>query len=418
MMLERARGLQEKIQSIRRKIHMNPELAYHEFQTSALIENELESIGIHIDKYVAKTGIIADIGTTDPTIVLRADMDALPIQEESSVAYASTNKGIMHACGHDSHVACLLGAAQLLSETKFYGRVRLVFQPSEETIDEEGKSGAVRMVEEGVLESVGAIIALHVDASASPESILIDEGPVAASMDEFEMIIEGVGCHGAYPHKGIDPIFIASQVLGYLYGIVPRYIDPVEKALISIGKICAGHAANVIPSQVEIRGTIRTFSDEVRKDIIKKIENTSKLVNGLGGTCHLRFVDSVPMIKNDPSIVRIIKRAIKETLGEAALKTMKPEMGSEDFGVYLETTPGAVFHLGVALEDKSHQIHHNPKFDIDDSILYIGAALLADCAVKWLEENLENETSFETQNETLCETGPGTRDEAKPGKKS
>jgi amidohydrolase len=371
---------------------MNPELAYQEFQTSALIEKELEVCGIHLNRHMAKTGIVADIGATGPTIVLRADMDALPIQEESSAAYASRNEGVMHACGHDAHVACLLGAAQILAKTQFSGRIRLIFQPSEETVDEEGKSGAVRMVEEGALEGVGAIIAMHVDASASPGTILVDEGPVAASMDEFEIIIEGVGCHGAYPHRGIDPIFISSQVLGYLYGIVPRYIDPVEKALISIGKVCAGQAANIIPSQVEIRGTVRTFSDEVRKKIFDKIENTSKLVDGLGGTFHLRFVDSVPMIINDPGIVHIVKEVIKEMLGESALKTMKPEMGSEDFGVYLKTTPGAVFHLGVALEDASHRIHHNSKFDIDDSILYIGSALLAGCAMKWLKANLENET--------------------------
>jgi amidohydrolase len=392
MMLEIAKGLQATIQSIRRQIHMNPELAYHEFQTSTLIENELEASGIHIDRHVAETGIIAEIGTTDPTIVLRADMDALPIQEESSAAYASRKAGIMHACGHDAHVACLLGAAQLLAKTRFSGRARLIFQPSEEAVDEEGKSGAVRMVEEGALEGVGAIIAMHVDASASPGTILIDEGPVAASMDEFEILIEGTGCHGAYPHRGIDPIFISSLVLGYLYGIVPRYVDPVEKALISIGKVCAGHAANIIPSQVEIRGTFRTFSDKVREKILDKIRNTSKLVDGLGGICHLRFLDSVPMTINDPGIVLVVKQVIKEMLGEAALKTMRPEMGSEDFGVYLKTTPGAVFHLGVALEDESHQIHHNSKFDIDDSILYVGSALLAGCAMKWLEANSANET--------------------------
>jgi len=392
MILDDAKGLRKRIQCIRRQIHMNPELAYLEHETSTLIANELEAAGVHHIEHVADTGIVANIGAAETTIALRADMDALPIQEESSAAYASRKEGIMHACGHDAHVACLLGAAHLLAKTQFYGRVRLVFQPSEETVDEEGKSGAVRMVKEGALEGVGAIIAMHVDASASPGTILIDEGPVAASMDEFRMLIEGVGCHGAYPHRGIDPIFIASQVLSYLYGIVPRYVDPVERALISICKVCAGHAANIIPSQVEIRGTIRTFSDEVRKTIFDKIMSTSKIVDGLGGSCHLQFVDSAPMIKNDPGIVLVVKEVVKEMLGEAALKTMKPEMGSEDFGVYLKTTPGAVFHLGVALEDASHQIHHNAKFDIDDSILYIGSALLAGCAIKWLAENQNSET--------------------------
>lgn len=388
-MLESARLLQAKLQSIRRQIHMNPELAYKEFETSALIKKELEANGIHFRTKVARTGVVGDIGATGPTIVLRADMDALPIQEESSTAYASRKKGIMHACGHDAHVACLLGAAEILAGMKFSGRVCLIFQPSEETVDKEGKSGAVRMVEEGALNGVGAIIALHVDASASPGTILINEGPVSASMDEFELIIEGVGCHGAYPHRGIDPIFITSQVLNYLYGIVPRYIDPIEKALISVGKVSGGHAANIIPSQVEIRGTIRTFSDEVREKIFGQIRNISKLVDGFGGTCHLRLLDSIPMIRNDSGIVRIVKEVIKEMLGESALKLMEPDMGSEDFGVYLKNTLGAIFYLGVALDDNSHRIHHNPKFDIDDSILYIGSALLAGCAIKWLNANQE-----------------------------
>jgi amidohydrolase len=317
-------------------------------------------------------------------------MDALPIQEESSAAYASRRKGIMHACGHDAHVACLLGAAQILTQTEFAGRVRLVFQPSEETVDEDGRSGAVKMVEEGALDGVGAVLAMHVDASASPGTILVNEGPTSASMDEFELVIEGVGCHGAYPHRGIDPIFISAQALNYLYGIVPRYVDPVEKALISIGKVSAGSAANIIPSQVEIRGTIRTFSDEVREEICNRIRSVSKLVDGLGGTCRLRFMDSVPMIRNDPTIVHIVKEVTRELLGEAVLKCMEPEMGSEDFGVYLKHVPGAVFHLGTAPKDNSRRIHHNARFDIDDTVLYVGSALLAGCALKWLGARVED----------------------------
>ena len=387
MLLESAKQLQAKIQSIRRKIHLDPELSYQEFHTSALIERELEAIGINTTRHVARTGIVADIGEGNPIIALRADMDALPIQEESSTAYSSKNAGVMHACGHDAHVACLLGAAQLLTMMKLPNSVRLLFQPSEESVDSEGKSGAVRMVEEGALRGIDAIIAMHVDASTSPVTILIEEGPVAASLDEFEMKIGGVGCHGAYPHRGVDPIFISTLILSYLYSIVDRNVDPVEKALISIGKVQAGTAGNIIPSQVEIRGTIRTFSDDVRLKIIDKIWNISKIVDGLGGTFRLRFVDSVPMLTNDPGIVRIVKQVVEEMLGPSALKTMRSEMGSEDFGIYLKTTPGAVFHLGVALDDPSHHIHHNSKFDIDDSTLYVGSALLAGCVAKWFAKN-------------------------------
>lgn len=387
-MLESAKSLQTKIQSIRRRIHMNPELAFHEFETAELIETELETYGIPFKSRVARTGVVADIGTAGPAIALRADIDALPIQEESSAVYASRKEGIMHACGHDAHVACLLGAAEILSKMKFFGRVRLIFQPAEESVDDEGKGGAVRMLEEDVLDGIGAIISLHVDASAPTGTINISEGPVAASMDEFELTIKGVGCHAAYPHRGVDPIYISSQVLNYLYTIVSRNINPVKRALISVGMINGGKAANIIPSQVTLLGTIRTYLQDVREKIFENIKSVSKLVEGIGGSCEVRITDSIPVINNDTAIVDMIKEAVEKMLGESVLNPLEPEMGSEDFGMYLKDIPGAVFHLGAALDNDSHHIHHNPRFDIDDSVLYIASAVLAEAALRWLEANM------------------------------
>jgi amidohydrolase len=365
---------------------MNPELGFQEFETAELIKKELEACGIPFESQVARTGIVADIGTGGPAIALRADMDALSIQEESSADYASKNEGIMHACGHDAHVACLLGAAELLSKMDLAGRVRLIFQPSEESVDDEGKGGAVRVLEENVLDGIEAIISFHVDASAPVGTVMISEGPVSASMDEFELTIKGVGCHAAYPHRGVDPIYISSQVLNYLYTIVSRNINPVRRALISVGTIKGGEAANIIPSQVVIRGTIRAYLDEVREKIFGKVRSISKLVEGFGGTCSVKIADSIPVTTNDSEIADVIRDAAERLLGESFLKPLKPEMGSEDFGKYLKNVPGAVFHLGAALDDDRHCIHHNPNFDIDDSILYVGSAVLAESAVGWLEK--------------------------------
>lgn len=384
-MKEKAKTLQIKLQSIRRQLHMFPELAYNEFRTAELIKDELKSMGISFKSGIAGTGIVGYLGNEKPTIALRADMDALPIQEDSSAPYASQIIGVMHACGHDSHVACLLGAAELLSKEEFPGSVRLIFQPSEESVDFEGKSGGRRMVEEGVLEGTGAVIALHIDASSPPGMVKIVEGPMLASMDQFELVVKGKGCHGAYPHKGLDPIFISTQVLNFIYGVVSRNINPSEKALISIGKISGGSASNIIPSHVEINGTIRAFNSGVRNTLIEHIRKVAELILNLGGSYKLRFTGGFPVTVNDPAITGMIKEIVKEMLGEDSLLTMEPQMGSEDFGFYLKSVPGSLFYLGAALPDESRHIHHSPKFDIDDSILYIGSAILAEAATRWLK---------------------------------
>lgn len=383
-MISRARKLQTKLQSIRRQIHRNPELSFAEFETADLIKSELQSNNISFTPGVAGTGVVGVIGSSGPIIALRADMDALPIQEESTAPYASQNSGVMHACGHDGHVACLLGAAELLAEMEIPGRVRLIFQPSEEALDREGKSGAMRMASEGVLDEVSAIIALHMDAASPPGKIKIGEGPVLASMDEFQLTVQGAGCHGAYPHKGLDPIFISTQVLNLIYGIISRHIDPMEKAVISIGQVSGGSACNIIPSQVVINGTIRSFSKQVRAKILEEVRRAADVILALGGDYQLLFFGGYPVTSNDPSVVSIVRESVRELLGEESLSIMEPQMGSEDFGVYLEKVRGAFFYLGAAVPDAARRAHHNPRFDIDDEILYVGSAILAETALKWL----------------------------------
>ncbi|MCJ7667940.1 MAG: amidohydrolase, partial [Anaerolineae bacterium] len=245
-MLARAKGLKGELIRLRRAIHRHPELGFREVKTAALIAVTLESLGIKVQIGVAKTGVIGYLGEGGPVVAIRADMDALPIQELNEVAYRSQLPGVMHACGHDAHVAMALGAAVLLKETKVEGEVRFLFQPSEEHLDEEGKSGAMRMVEEGAMEGVEAILALHVDSEMESGIIKISPGPMAAAVDSFKATIVGRGCHGAYPHRGVDPIFIAGQVILAIQGIVSRRIDPVKAAVISIGTIHGGTAENII----------------------------------------------------------------------------------------------------------------------------------------------------------------------------
>lgn len=241
------------------------------------------------------------------------------------------------------------------------------------------------MVEEGALRNVDAVIALHVDASTPPGTVKIVEGPMLAAMDQFELIIEGRGCHGAYPHKGLDPIFISAQVLNFLYGLISRHVNPVEKAVISIGKIAGGDASNIIPSQVEIRGTVRTFSSETRDVILRHLRNIAEIILTLGGSYKLRFTGSYPATVNDPEVTRIIIGTASDMLGAGSVISMEPQLGSEDFGFYARQVPGAIFYLGAALPDHTHHIHHNSNFDIDDSILYAGSAILAECALRLLK---------------------------------
>jgi amidohydrolase len=246
-MLERARALQDQIIAWRREVHMHPELGFQEYRTSQFVADTLRDLDIRVETGVGKTGVVGYLGKGRPAIGIRADMDALPLQETNDVSYASQTPGVMHACGHDAHVGILLGVAKLLSETKDRpaGEIRFLFQPCEEAWDDEGKSGAVRMVEDGALEGLDAVIALHVASENPAGKVEMGDGYQMAAVDSFHATIMGTGCHGAYPHTGVDPIFILAQVINAVHGIRARRINPVRPAVISFGSVHTGEASNM-----------------------------------------------------------------------------------------------------------------------------------------------------------------------------
>lgn len=381
-MLDRAKELQGELIRLRRAIHRYPELGFREVKTSALIAETLESLGIEVQAGVAETGVIGYLGEGSPVVALRADMDALPIQELNEVPYRSRVPGVMHACGHDAHVAMVLGAAMLLKEMELEGEVRFLFQPSEERVDEEGKSGAVRMVEEGVMEGVGAILALHVDSETESGVVKISPGPMAAAVDSFEATIIGRGCHGAYPHRGVDPIFIAGQVILAIQGIVSRRIDPVKQAVISIGSIHAGTAENIIPEEVELTGTIRSFEEEVREGLHTELEKAFQVAKALGGEFRLTIEKGYPVMVNEEKMAALIREVAIDLLGEEKVLPKEPTMGAEDFSYFLAQAPGAMFRLGVKKGEM--RPGHSPHFDLDEEVLPIGAAILAESARRYL----------------------------------
>jgi len=370
-MLQRARALQDQIIAWRRDIHMHPELGFQEHRTARLVAEALREMGLRVETGVGKTGVVGHLGHGRPAVGIRADMDALPLQEANDVPYASQTPGVMHACGHDTHVAMLLGVARLLSEMQDRppGEVRLLFQPCEEANDEEGKGGAARMVEveEGALANLDAVITLHVASQVPAGKVELSAGHISAASDSFEATIFGDGCHGAYPHTGVDPIFILAQVINAIHGIRARRINPVRSAVISIGSVNAGHAPNVIPNQVQIKGTIRSFEEETRYTLWTELERALSVARALGGDYELNIRQGCPAVYNDPQVVEVVRQAVEEILGADVLRPDEPEMGAEDFSLMTRAAPGALMMLGAQIGEEQRP-HHNPNFDVDESV--------------------------------------------------
>ena len=384
-MLERARGIKDQLIRWRREIHMHPELGFQETRTAAFVADVLESLGYRVRTGVGGTGVVGERGNGSPIVAIRADMDALPIQEENAVGYASQVPGVMHACGHDAHTAILLGVATLLAQETFPGTVRLLFQPAEEVDDDAGLSGASYMAQDGAMEGVDAVLALHVDAGTPVGEISLEPGPVSAGVDSFWAVIRGRGAHGAYPEKGLDPVYLAAHVILALHGIVSRRLSPFDPAVVTVGSIHGGQAANVIPEEVEISGTIRYEDASVQTQIHEEMERALATARTLGGDYEFKLQVGGKPIINDERIVALIKQVAADLLGAEQVSPGEKGMGAEDFSVFTSMAPGAMFRLGCLIEGDERR-GHNPLFDVDEGCLPIGAAMLAEAALRLLRD--------------------------------
>ena len=378
-MLAKAHALSPQMVAWRRDFHMHPELGFQEARTAAKVAEYLESWGYQVRTGVGKTGVVADFGQGKPIVAIRADMDALPIQETNQVPYKSKNDGVMHACGHDAHMAIALGAAKILAQEKFAGTIRFLFQPAEEVEDEEGLSGAPRMIEDGAIEGVDYALALHVAASIKSGEIELDES-AGAGVDTFYAKIIGKGGHGSTPQKVIDPIFISGHVILAIHTIISRRLRPFDPAVISIGSIHGGQVDNVIPEEVELSGTIRYLEPKVQNTLHTEIERALEITKTLGGNYELKIVEGYPPMNNHPEVIALFRTVIGEMIGTDKFVEPVPDMGAEDFGFFIQDIPGAMFYLGCEIEGDPRR-HHDSKFDINEDCMPVGAAIFASSAL-------------------------------------
>jgi amidohydrolase len=384
--LSKAEQLKQKLVELRRDFHEHPELGLQEINTAKKVEGVLKGLGMETKMLVNGTGVRGFLGGSKPgkTIALRADMDALPIQEETDLPYQSQNKGVMHACGHDAHTAMLLGAATILSEMRkeFKGNVVFIFQPAEEI-----GAGAKAMVEEGVLEEVDRIFGLHVYSILPFGTLGYRPGPLMAAGDFFDVKITGKGGHGGLPHLTVDPIVIAANVINALQTLVSREVDPVESAVMSICKMSSGEAYNVIPETATFGGTIRSHKPELREVLPRRIKEILEgVVSAMRGSYEFNLMSKFPATINDEEMTAFVVNVAKEILGEDKISVLKPLMGSEDFSFYLQKIPGTFVFLGVENKEKGIIFpQHHPKFDIDEDILPIGTTLHVSVALEYLK---------------------------------
>ncbi|MCA2001767.1 MAG: M20 family metallopeptidase [Chloroflexi bacterium] len=385
-MLKQAHAISEEIIEWRRDFHMHPEIGFDVQRTAGIVAKELEKMGYRVRTGVGKTGVVADIGEGGKTVAIRADMDALPLQELNEFEFKSKIDGRMHACGHDSHTAMALGAAQILAKEKFEGRIRFLFQPSEEVADEEGKSGAMRMVEDGAMDGVDYVIAQHIDPAEPVGTISIGAGPASGGVDSWFGVIEGKGGHGAYPHETVDPFYLLAHVIFALNAIPSRRLDPFAPAVVSVGSVNGGFTENVIPQSLKITGTLRYTDAAVQKQLHAEITRAFETAKALGGSYQLKFEIGSPPMVNDEMVSAEIEKVGAELLGREKLTPPVKTLGAEDFGSFMEKAPGAMFTLGARKKGHEDYLLHHPKFDLDESALPIGAAVLAESALRLLKK--------------------------------
>ncbi len=393
-MLERAQAIADQIVAWRRHVHQHPELAFHEVETARFVAQTLCEMDIAVETGVGKTGVVGTLGSSSPegdaspVIALRADMDALPLSEATGLPFASQNSGVMHACGHDAHVACLLGAAKLLAERPpARGQVRFLFQPAEETVDEQEQSGAMRMVADGAMDGVDAVLGLHVFSIFPAGQVFFSPGPQMAAAGLFEANIHGQGGHGAMPHMAVDPIVLAAQVILGLQTVVSRRLNPVNSGVVTVGTVHGGSKDNIIPESVALTGTIRALDDRTYGQIKDEVRRVFETVRPLGGDFDLSFSANYPVTANEPAFTEFVRGVAVDLLGQQAVQPAEPMMGGEDFSILAQHAPGCFVRLGAAIADGVLRNHHDPHFDIDEQALPVGAALLAEAAVRYLNQS-------------------------------
>jgi amidohydrolase len=393
---QRAEQLEPGIRDIRRRIHRRPELGFQEKETAALIADRLRGLGLEVSEGIGQTGVVALLrgeasgrGWPGRTVGLRADMDALPIQEQGKDGYRSENPGIMHACGHDVHVACLLGAAEILHglRRQFGGTVKLIFQPNEEG----QPSGALAMAGEGVLKDppVDVLVALHVDPELPAGHVGAREGPFLAEARDFDIEILGRSGHGAHPDQGVDAILLAAHFLTQVHAVIGRRVDPLRSAVISIGEIHGGQADNIIAGRVKMTGTVRCLDAELSDTLVGAVESILKgVTEAAGARAEIRWSQGCAPLVNDGGAIDAVRRSALQLYGPEILHEDIPQsMGGDDFSYLLKHTPGALVTLGTSdgSERRSYPLHH-PMFDIDEKALSAGAAIYAMTALELLFE--------------------------------
>jgi IAA-amino acid hydrolase len=382
--IERARALAPELSAIRRDLHRHPELAFQEERTAKVVAEALTEMGYQVRTGVGITGVVGELENgPGPTVALRADMDALPIQEDAEHDYKSTVPGVMHACGHDAHVAGLLGAARLLAQDKEKGElppgtVRLLFQPSEECTDSEGKSGAMRMVDDGAMEGVSGVAGIHVGAHLPSGKVFVKDGPIMAGSDDFRVVVRGRSAHAAMPHEGLDALVMAAQGVLAAQQIVSRRISPMENGVLTFGQIHGGVATNVVADEVTLRGTLRYFLEEVRTRLHEGLTGAFKGLEAQGALVEVEIQRGYPPVVNDPGVSVVADRVAREVVGAAHVWEGEAMMGAEDFAILAREAPGTFLWVGAACAEPRE--HHHPRFDIDESVLPINAALLAGMA--------------------------------------
>lgn len=387
-----ASALAPQLVTWRRDFHMHPEMGFQEVRTAGIVAEHLRNLGLEVSTGIGKTGVVALVeadGTPldAPTVMLRFDMDALPILEQTNLPFRSQNEGVMHACGHDGHTAIGMGVAQLLTRYRqqLPGRVKLVFQPAEEAL-----GGALAMINDGVLNDPkpAAAFGLHLWSRLPLNQVVVQAGPLWAAADGFDLVVRGKGGHGAMPHETVDAIYIASEIVVALQSIVARNLNPSDTGVISVGTFASGTASNVIASEATLTGTVRSFTPEVRTLLFRRIEEVAKgICQAHGATCSFTARWGCPATINSEAGTAIMQQVATHVVGPEQVIQIPPMMVGEDMSEFLNRAPGCFVLVGAA-DPAGPELspHHNPTFDFDERMLPTGVALLANAAVAYLHE--------------------------------